>query len=91
MCVIFIVLQILRVGFGEEARQSQTSLQQVVPEDTGKFIESLVKIVLLKISYLPNHLLICENNTKFSDKQRMQKKHHILVLLKITLRCAAAR
>ena len=71
--------------------KSQTSLQQVVPEDAGKFIESSVKIVLPKISYLPNHLLICENNTKFSDKQRMQKKHHIHVLQKITLRCTAAR
>ena len=29
MCVIFIVLQILRVGFGEEARQSQTSLVSI--------------------------------------------------------------
>lgn len=91
MCVIFIVLQILRVGFGEEARQVSDFFATSSARRHWKVYKSSVKTVLLKISYLPNHLCICENNTKFLDKQRMEKKHQIHVLLKNTLRCTAAR
>lgn len=91
---VFLCFSNLQVGWEELERkpgQFQTFPEQYIMPKTMANLQSVVNIVLVKISYLSNHLFICENHTKFSDKQSTQKNHHSCFLLKSTLRYILVR
>lgn len=93
---VFLCFSNLKVGWEElerEPGQFQAFPEQYIMPKTMANLQSVVKMVLVKISYPSNHLFICENHTKFSDKRSTQKKHHscFVFFLKSTLRYILVR